>query len=485
MLTDMDEFRKDPALLFDYHTPPLDEVTRLKREPLVLEPKTDAERVEERSEARRQSRQAEREAQIKKKDKLSDGRGSRVATAAIIACSVVAIIAIGVFLVILLNGGLTGQNGKTVEIPQLVGKYYDALKAYPGLEIRVENEVYDSDFEVGQIINQVPAYGSSPVKQGSVIHVIVSKGEEPKDILMQNLVDLSKERAMDILDSQSLNLDIQIEEEYHETIIKGNVIRTDPAMDAKLTSGQTVTLYVSLGVEETTAAKDIMPDLVDRPQTYAEAILGGMDMDLDIQIKEEYDETVEKGKVARTEPEADTQLTVGQTVTVYISLGEEEIVETKKMPNLVGQKLDMAISILQNYGFADPEFENVYSNEAVGIVVGQSEEKNSMIPLTTVVVLQVSKGPEPTTEPPTQDSTLPQDVTKDVVIDLSESIDAENTQILIKRNGQTVYNSKHGPANSTVTIKDQTGSGVVEYEIYIGGATEPTLKEKVTFTTNG
>ena len=413
MLADMDEFRKDPAILFDYNIPPLDEVTRLKREPLVLEPKTDAQRVEERSEARRQSRQAEKTAREKKKETVSDGRGSRVATAAIIACSLVAVVAIAVFLIILLNGGLIGNNAKTVEVPQLIGKYYDALKAYPGLQIRVDNEVYDSGFEAGQIMNQIPSFGSPPVKQGTTIHVTVSKGPEPKTILMQNLVDLTRERAEDILDSQSLNLDIEIKEEYHETISAGNVIRTSPAVD--------------------------------------------------------------------------TQLSSGQTVTLFISLGKEEVTTEKKMPNLVGQKLDMAINILKTYGFPEPEYEDVYSNKDVGIVVSQSEEKDKKIPLTTVIVLQVSKGPEPTepptTLPPEGETTGPVQVLKNVVIDLIGEIAEDGTELKVMRDGAMVYEATVDKDTTHVVLNNQSGFGTVSYDVYLNGELKWT--EKVTFTTDG
>ena len=50
MLGDMDEFRKNPAILFDYNTPPLEAVTKLPKPPLILDPvapskPTTAERV--------------------------------------------------------------------------------------------------------------------------------------------------------------------------------------------------------------------------------------------------------------------------------------------------------------------------------------------------------------------------------------------------------------------------------------------------------
>ena len=52
MLSDMDEFRKDPAMLFDYNIGPLDDVTRLPKPAPVREnpiPITTAERVASRN----------------------------------------------------------------------------------------------------------------------------------------------------------------------------------------------------------------------------------------------------------------------------------------------------------------------------------------------------------------------------------------------------------------------------------------------------
>lgn len=413
MLADMDDFRKDPTLLFDYHTPPLDEVTRLNRPPIVFEPpKTTADRVEERSQERRASRQSQHNEAPppRRKEPRSDGQGSRVATAAIIACSLVALIAIAVFLVVVFNGGFGSTTPDTVEIPQLVGKYYDALPAYPNLDIQVGSEVYDSDFDAGRIIDQNPVYGSPAVQPGTTIYVTVSKGAEPEIIKMQNLVDLSLERARDILNAQSLNLDIQIQEENHETIAEGNVIRTDPVADTVLTSGQKVTLWVSLGKDDT--------------------------------------------------------------------------VEEKKMPNLVGQKLDMAINIIKAYGFPEPEFEDVYSYEDVGIVVEQSEEKETKIPLDTVIKLKVSKGPEPTEPPTTEPETTPPQVTKNVIIDLTGIITVPNTTVEVIRNGQIVYEGTHGPETTKITIYDQTGTGTVAFKVYLDGSDTPVFVEEVTFTTD-
>ncbi len=417
MLVDMDEFRKDPTLLFDYNTPALDEVTRLGRTTLTLDTdsKSTADRVEEKVEAHRKSRQAQKEVQTaaekRRKEAASDGRGSRVATVAIIVCSLVTVIAIAVFLLLLLNGGLS-TTPKTVEIPYLVGKYYDALPDYTGVQIYDSgNWVYDSEYEEGQIIKQNPEAGTT-MPYGTTIYVTISKGQEEMPIQMPNLLKMTQNQAMEQLNNLGLSLNVEILEEHNETIAANKIIKTEPAEGTVLSAGQTVTLTVSLG----------------------------------------------------TPP-------VGEgTVT-----------------GLVGLKLDMAINILTANGFASPEYEQVYSNEAVGIVVSQSVEKGDKVPLDTVIFLEVSMGPEPTTEPPTEETTeeQPQTAVKDVIIDLSDKIDAEGTLVTVVREGEEVYRAVIDPENPVITLTGQIGSGTVTYEVYINDSENPVFTEEVPFTTDG
>ena len=417
MLVDMDEFRKDPTLLFDYNTPALDEVTRLGRTPLTLDTdsKSTADRVEEKVEAHRKSRQAQKEVQTaaekRRKEAASDGRGSRVATVAIIVCSLVTVIAIAVFLLLLLNGGLS-TTPKTVEIPYLVGKYYDALPDYTGVQIYDSgNWVYDSEYEEGQIIKQNPEAGTT-MPYGTTIYVTISKGQEEMPIQMPNLLKMTQNQAMEQLNNLGLSLNVEILEEHNETIAANKIIKTEPTEGTVLSAGQTVTLTVSLG----------------------------------------------------TPP-------VGEgTVT-----------------GLVGLKLDMAINILTANGFASPEYEQVYSNEAVGIVVSQSVEKGDKVPLDTVIFLEVSMGPEPTTEPPTEETTeeQPQTAVKDVTIDLSDKIDAEGTLVTVVREGEEVYRAVIDPENPVITLTGQIGSGTVTYEVYINDSENPVFTEEVPFTTDG
>ena len=422
LLSDMEEFRKNPALLFPYPVGGKG-AGKQNKPPLVLNPngpKTTADRVEERSEAYKKRRQGEhtaaaaagRAVSAKKntaaarKNESQSGSFSTVATVAIVALSLVCVIAIIIFLFFLLST----PGGKIVEVPDLVGKYIDVLQPIEGLNVKESRSVYHTEYEVGQIISQNPV-GGSKVQYGTDIHVVVSLGE-PKPTQMINLIGLTEEKARENLDSLSLETHVVVETEYSE-------------------------------------------------------------MDV--------------GKVIRTEPELGDIITSGQTVTIWISKGEApEGVVIKPMPGLVGLTLDVAVNTLKSYDFPEPVYVKYYHDSPVGTVLAQSVSESTMIPVDTVIKLEVSLGPDPSatepeesepteTDPPDTDAT----VTKDVNFDISKHISQDGITYEIKRDGETVYSGTTDLANPQVTLAGQTGSGEVEYAIFVNDVQVGT--EKVNF----
>ena len=424
MLADMDEFRKNPALLFDYNTPPLDAVTKLNKPPLTVTgptPKTAAEQVEEKAKAHRERRQKPvAPPPPRKKQDRADDSGSRVATVAIIVCSVVAVVAISIFLIVLFNGGTSGSDKDQVKVPNLVGKYFDALSTYEGLTVTQRSEgIYHEDYEAGQIINQVPV-AEQLVDIGTEIIVTVSLGKS-EPIYMPNLLDMTRDQAQTAVDNLKLGINIIWEEAYDDTVAVGNVISTDPAEGVLLTSGQEITV------------------------------------------------TVSQGKLL-------------------------------KVTKLVGLELDMVLRILKDQGFPSPEYEDVPSEEERGVVVYQSVEPGTEVPSSTIIKLGVSQGPEETTEPETTEpettepettepettepeTTVPP-VTKTVKIDLAAFIPDADTLVQISRDGVEIYNQYHSLENTVVTLENQTGSGIVEYYVFINQGEDAVHVEKVTFTTD-
>ena len=204
-----------------------------------------------------------------------------------------------------------------------------------------------------------------------------------------------------------------LEEEFSSDVAAGRVTRTDPEADEILTVGQTVTLWISKGPQ--TASMD---DLTGQPQTNAEALLRSLTgMNLNIQVVEEASETVEEGKVIRTEPRKGATLTAGQTVTLYVSTGSDVVMTT--VPEVLGLDISKAVSLLTGKNLKY-DYDLVESDKPKDQVIEQDPAKGTEVPEGTMVKLKVSKGPAETTAPPTEPE--PQVVSKTVTLVLPADI---------------------------------------------------------------
>ncbi len=394
MLRDMDEFRKDPSILFDYNAPPLDAVTKLQRqqpEENSLAARTTAERMARKQEGnRRRTPPRKNEESGKTEEKPAQRKAvgqignSRTATIAIIACSVVMVVAIVICMVVLFGNS---SSEPLLTVPSLIGKDYDSLIEPTGFKIKLAKSVYDANTPAGQIIDQNPEAGDE-VAKGNTIFVTVSKGPEPKPVLMPGLPNLNQSVAKATLEGLKLQLTVDIREEYNDLVPVDYVIRTEPTANAELTQGQKVTLYVSKGPETKTAQMPMVTDII---KTSAVKTLENQDLDLKIEIQDVYDAVVEVGVVIRTEPAAGADLSTGQTVTLFVSKGPQ----TVKMPQLIDAKIEDAKKELEALELKNIKVEEVFSDKAVGVVVKQSVDANTDVITTTQIVLTVSKGQEP------------------------------------------------------------------------------------------
>ena len=459
MLKDLDEFRKDPGILFDYNVPPLDEVIHIQRPPLVLQPDQPKTIAEQTVEKKRASTPAapKRNAELvrtntagarRKRDPKEEQR-NKVATAAIIACSAVLVLAIVVFLIVLFSDG-TGKAPQTIEVPYLIGQDYENLTENPDYTVKLNDKVYDSDYEAGQIISQNPESGGQ-MNKGEAIYVTVSLGEVPVTETMPNLGTWELTEAQRAINNLNMNLTIKITHENHDEIPKDSVIRTNPEVGTLLETGQEIELVVSLGVEHKVAA---MPDIVEEEKDDAEQTLKDLKLDLEITFEEIYDSNIPEGQVVRTSPEADEEIVTGDKVTVYISKG----VQLVPMSAVLNLNVDTAINILKSDGFANYTIETVNSDKPKETVIGIKVDGEEVKPSTKTdasktVTLVVSLGQA--------------QITKTVTIDLRNMADDGDCEVVIKCNGETVFEKTVTQGTKSVVLENQTGSGKVTYWITV------------------
>ena len=342
----------------------------------------------------------------RRREQEEEERRSRITTIAIVSCCAVAIVAIIILLVAIMNGGFAGQQPDLVQVPDLAGKVYSQLPLYPDFEIVQDVPRYDDTVPKGQIIDQNPSHGNLVVK-GTKIRVVVSLGEEPLVKSMEDLVGYDIEQAEAFLISQGYF--VLVDDEPSDEFEEGEVIRSNPVAGAQLSEGQTIRLTISSGPK----------------------------------------------------------------------------IRKEQMPEVVGLNVTTAVKKLNELGFNNIKKEFVISDALMDIVVEQSEKEGTLLDVTTQIVIRISAGPQETTEPSTepdpteestQPSTDPEETQPDngaVTVAWPIGLPTDKTEayeLEIKYNGgsATALRQLVEPNQTDITVQ-LTGTGVQVYEVYIDG----------------
>ena len=313
MLYDMDEFRKEPTIVFPEPAVEMDS-TRVLPADIQKEAAAQADLSSTRRTVVKPPpggwqtpRRVERE--LPEEDV---GR-SRMATMAIASCVVVGIVAIIIFLVVMLQG--TNNPSTKVQVPSLVGRRYEDLGQFPGVVVIRQNSAYSSEFEKGQIMQQSPKAGDK-VASGSKVFVTVSLGEEPPSRTMKELAGEKLLDAISFLESLDLNLDIRSYKKNSREVASGLIIRTDPAAGEVLSQGQTVILYYSVGLGIDSAK---VPNVVGMDVELATKTLN-YNQFYDVKTTP-IDSTAPRGTVVKQSVDADRQVDVKTQIVLYVSTG--------------------------------------------------------------------------------------------------------------------------------------------------------------------
>ncbi len=414
MLTDMDEFRKDPEILFHYSTPAVDEAMKLRKPALVLDPMPRRqERTPKAAPAKpasapakpRPIRQAESKSQTSGSKK--SGRASPVAIVAIIMCGLIILALLGALIWTVVKNVGSGLQ-RMVDVPTLKGKYYDQLPNYDDVKIVVGEYVFHETYEEGKIVSQDVTAGSK-VNAGTVIKVNISKGPEVIVVTytMPDVVSKRKSYAEDAMKElkETLGLEITIAEIASDEKQKGIVLATSPIAGTKLKEGDKIVISIGSGIPD--PEEVLMPGLVGYSRDEAIYELSKMGFP---QPTITVVESLEiEGTVLFQSVDAGTTILNDTVIELEVAGTPDQGPEgpvSVAMPLLIGKDLETAKSILTSRGFPEPVINEVYNSREAGIVVSQNPSANGLVSTETIVVLEISKGPKPVeTTPPTPEPT--------------------------------------------------------------------------------
>lgn len=141
------------------------------------------------------------------------------------------------------------QGPKYVQVPNVVKKEKEAAEidiTNAGFKVSDESEDYSDEVPAGSVVSQTPDAGSDAV-EGSTVKLVISKGAQPKPATVPNLVGLTQDAAKTALQNAGLNLNPQVVTQQSTDYPQGVVISQDPAANAQVKQGDTVSIVTSAG----------------------------------------------------------------------------------------------------------------------------------------------------------------------------------------------------------------------------------------------
>lgn len=204
----------------------------------------------------------------------------------------------------------------TVKVVNFVGMTVaQAQKAAPDLNFEVILEQPSPDYNKGVIIDQKPK-ADTIIKVKNTIEITVSSGLEA--LIMPDLVNEALKVAKSRLVSMGIT-NVEVAQKLDPTIPEGQVIQTDPAANTELKKTDNVVLYVSLGVADEPIR---VPTLLGRTEIEARNELAKANLIIGKVIQ--VDSVEPKGIVVTQSILPDTKVEKGTAVDIEISNGSGE-----------------------------------------------------------------------------------------------------------------------------------------------------------------
>ncbi len=135
------------------------------------------------------------------------------------------------------------NTGTGVPCPDVRGIQFSvAQERYPEFDIVEATTQYSTEHPAGEIISQIPV-PNKELKNDRTVKVVVSLG--PKSVMLENYTELSLATVSTKL--KNLGFAYTTEEVYNDSIASGYVVRTDPPAETSVKEGTQIIIFVSKG----------------------------------------------------------------------------------------------------------------------------------------------------------------------------------------------------------------------------------------------
>lgn len=245
------------------------------------------------------------------------------------------------FLSFLPGFSTSSTTSDEIVLPNFVGRIYAS-------DIEGNSEYADLTFEItygnvpskqpGEVLRQTPAAGMT-VKKGKTVSLIVNG--EAEQVVVEDVKGYKQQDAYDAL--KALNLFPKIQAVADDDTAVGYVVKTDPAAGSTVSTGTTVTIYVSSGPSKESA---VIPNIVGYQYSTAKEELEAAGF----VVTAEYDDESDKDEntVLSVSPNEGEKAKKGSVVTVTVSSGkgaQKDVYYDIPLPGGVSDDLTMKIYV--------------------------------------------------------------------------------------------------------------------------------------------
>jgi|GEM_PF-1810409 len=319
---------------------------------------------------------------------------------------------------------IASAPSQRIQVPNVTGMSRDSAKtALENAGLTVTFSEIEDDTVLFDTVVQQSIEPQSEVLAGT--EIVLSVNIKTNDIevdhdtltLVPNLTNLTYSEAFDLILDSRLNLMVE-RYEYSSTVSENYIISQTPNPNTQIAQGELVTVVVSKGSETILA-----PDLQYVTESQARSILSSTSLNLNVHF--ENSSSVLKGLIIRQSPAANTPLSPGAYIDVYISSGNPVTV-----PYVIGSsQIDAQNAIISAGLSCSFSYENSDSAPA-GQVIAQSVPSGSQLDYGSTVVVTISSGSK----------TVP--VT---------GVSLNSTSLSLKKNSSATLYASVTPSNATNT----------------------------------
>ncbi len=325
MIKDIEEFKKNPSIVFEYKYFSADGSTKYfdkvsQPEPEQPKRRTEMRKYKDEEEYEDVDDDEYDEDEDDDDDEVRERRSPLLPILFAVASVFVIMTAWLIYEIVTQNiGDIVAEGGEEIKMPYLIGMTWDeAISQYDYLNIEAVQE-YSSEYDKYVIMDQSVAAGRT-IKENNKITVTVSNG--PKLVEIDDFTNRPVEEVKTMLKKQGFDVGFTYMES--DEVSADFVIKTEPAARSMVEEGSKVICYVSSGAAETLTA---VPQMIKLSLASAKA--RAEEYGIILTIVYEPSTTVEKDHVISQSIDPLEKVEKDTVVEIVVSNGEIPVRESQ------------------------------------------------------------------------------------------------------------------------------------------------------------